>query len=94
MVACLQKGHGAAKVIPVHGGHYRRIGDASLRQKIFQTGKSLWNIVIFHGAVSPRRNGFHDGADVNSFFPEVGGVDAAPLSGSDECNSHMGSPCL
>ena len=75
-------------------GHHRRIGDASLRQKIFQTGKSLWNIVLFHGAVSPRRNGFHDGADFNSFFPEVGGVDAAPLSGSDECNSHMGSPCL
>lgn len=94
MVARLQKGHGAAKVIPVHGGHHRRIGDASLRQKIFQTGKSLWNIVIFHGAVSPGRNGFHDGADFNSFFPEVGGVDAAPLSGSDECNSHMGSPCL
>ena len=94
MVARLQKGHGAAKVIPVHGGHHRRIGDASLRQKIFQTGKSLWNIVIFHGAVSPGRNGFHDGADFNSFFPEVGGVDAAPLSGSDECNSHMGSPFL
>ena len=94
MVSGFQKGHGAAKVILVHGGYHRRIGDAALRQKIFQAGKSLRNIVVFHGSVPPGRDGFHDGADFNSFFPEVGGINVASLSGSDECNSHMGSPCL
>ena len=92
MVSGFQKGHGAAKVILVHGGHHRRISDAALRQKIFQAGKSLRNMVVFHGSVSPGRDGFHDGADFNSFFPEVGGVNVASLSGSDECNSHMGLP--